>query len=134
MSRRDILIFKNLENLTLNRDTGINKLERAVKKYKHGMQEEANRIVTELRRSRKALIKVMKDLKDTDIGDDIKEYVETLVEFNDLVAVPRERDLIKQLIEASERNGSPKDVKKLKRDIEELDKLRSLIKEVLQKF
>lgn len=134
MSRRDILIFKNLENLTLGRDTGINKLEKAMKKYRHGGYEEALRLAGELRRSRKALMKVMADLKDTEIGNDIKEYVETLVEFNDLVAVPREKDLIKQLIEEIRTNGSSNEVKKLRKDIKELDELGALIKEVLQKF
>ncbi len=134
MNRRDILIFKNLENLTLGRDTGINKLEKVMKKYRHGGYEEALQLIGELRRSRKALMKVMADLKDTDVGNDIKEYVEALVEFNDLVAVPREKDLIKQLIKEFKANGSSKEVKKLRKDIEELDKLGALIKEVLRKF
>lgn len=134
MSRRDILIFKNLENLTLGRDTGLNKLERTMKKYRHGGFEEALRLAGELRRSRRALIRVMADLKDTDVGNDIREYVEALVEFNDLVAVPREKDLIKQLLKEIKANGSSKEVKKLRKDIEELDKLGALIKEVLRKF
>ncbi len=135
MSRRDILLFKNLENLTLGRDTGINRLEKAISKSKRGGgHEEAIRLAAELRRSRKALIKVMMNLREVDVGSDIKDYVETLVEFNDLVAVPKERDLIKQLIEEIETNGSSRKVKKLRKDIEELDKLRVLIKEVLRKF
>ncbi len=135
MSRRDILIFKNLETLTLGRDTRINKLEKAIKKSKRGGEyEEALRLAVELRRSRKALIEVMTDLKDTEVGGDIKEPVETLVEFNDLVAVPRERDLIKQLINVIETNGSLREVRKLKKDIEELNKLGALIREVLEKF
>ncbi len=135
MSRRDILIFKNLENLTLGRDTGINRLERAIKKSRRGGgYEEALKLAVELRRSRKALIKVMTDLRDTDVGNDIKEPMEVLVEFNDLVAIPRERDLIKQLISQIGANGSSKEVRKLRKDIEELDKLGALIKEVLRKF
>jgi len=137
MSRRDILIFKNLETLTLGRDTRINKLERAIKRSKRGGgYEDALKLAAELRRSRKALIDAMNDLKETEVGDDIKEPVETLVEFNDLVAVPKERGLIKELIDELKNNNSAAkgEVRKLEKDIEELDKLKALIKDVLQKF
>lgn len=135
MSRRDILLFKNLENLTLARDTELSRLEKAVKRYRHGSYgEEVLLLVGELRRSRKALMKVMEDLRSVDVGDDILEYIEALVEFNDLVAVPREKDLIERLIKGIEAKGAFKEVRKLRRDIEELDKLGAIIKGVLQRF
>ena len=131
------VFFKNIETLTLRRDNLLRKFRRLLRDYAKGRIEldDVLDILKTLRRSRRALTKLLKDRLGiyNDIREGYLELVGTLLEFTTIVAINEEEELLRRLGKVFEKKGVKDSniFNELRNDLEEVKELSKLVTEFL---
>ena len=128
----EMIIYKNIESLTLKRDRLLRKLRKLVKDYGRGRikYSDLSSTLTELRKTRKAYVRIIKE--PLNVSQQLKNLLVTLMEFTFVVSVNDERELLERVITLMRRDGIEEAlIRNIEEDIKEVDKLSKLVSETL---
>jgi len=128
----DIVLYKNIESLTLKRDKLLRKLRKQVRDYSRGRirYEDLNMTLAELRRARRAYVRIIES--PIKVSQELKDSIATLIEFTYLVSVNDEVELLKRTITLMRKNGVEQHlIKNVEEDLREVKELSKLVYETL---
>ena len=128
----DVVLYKNIESLTLKRDKLLRKLRKQVRDYGRGRIQYSDLQATlmELRRTRRAYAKVIES--PIKMSRELRDSLITLIEFTSLVSVNDEQELLRRVIMLMRRNGVEENlIKSVEEDLKEVNEFSKLISEVL---
>ena len=131
----DVVLYKNIESLTLKRDKLLRKLRKQVRDYGRGRIrfEDLGSTLTELRKTRKAYLRVIEP--PVKVQQKLKDSVITLIEFTYLVSVNDEEELLKRIIVLMRKNGVEQYlIEHVKNDLREVEELSKLVSEAITKL
>ncbi|MCD6278949.1 MAG: hypothetical protein J7J11_04650 [Desulfurococcales archaeon] len=131
----DVVLYKNIESLTLKRDKLLRKLRKQVRDYGRGRIrfENLSPTLTELRKTRKAYLRVIEP--PVKVQQKLKDSVITLMEFTYLVSVNDEEELLKRIIVLMRKNGVEQYlIEHVKNDLREVEELSKLVSEAITKL
>ncbi|MCD6279012.1 MAG: hypothetical protein J7J11_04975 [Desulfurococcales archaeon] len=131
----DVVLYKNIESLTLKRDKLLRKLRKQVRDYGRGRIrfEDLGPTLTELRKTRKAYLRVVEP--PVKVQQKLKDSVVTLMEFTYLVSVNDEAELLKRIIVLMRKNGVEQYlIEHVKNDLREVEELSKLVSEAITKL
>jgi len=131
----DVVLYKNIESLTLKRDKLLRKLRKQVRDYGRGRIrfEDLGSTLTELRKTRKAYLRVIEP--PVKVQQKLKDSVITLMEFTYLVSVNDEEELLKRIIVLMRKNGVEQYlIEHVKNDLREVEELSKLVSEAITKL
>ncbi len=119
-------LFRDLESKVLRRDRVSRRLKHL---YQRASREEDYATIVEhvksLRTSRRALLRVLKELRKVELYGEYIDLVETIVDYVHAVGIQIEKEVLIEVTEVLERSGSAKEyVDEIRRvDMVEIDEL-----------
>ena len=128
----DIVLYKNIESLTIKRDKLLRKLRKQVRDYSRGriQYEDLSITLAELRRARRAYVRIIES--PIKVSQELKDSIATLIEFTYLVSVNDEVELLKRTITLMRKNGVEQHlIKNVEEDLREVKELSKLVSETL---
>jgi len=129
------IFFKNIETLTLKRDTILRRFRKQLRDYGKGRVdvEGVRETLKTLRKHRRALTRLLREFKGKSIEKPYNDHIKTLLEFTLLIAVSEETELLSKLSIMLRKKGvNEKElINEVNSDLEEVKELGRLTAEFL---
>jgi len=129
------VFFKNIETLTLKRDTILRKFRKQLRDYGKGKidVEGVRETLKTLRKHRRALTRLLREFKGRSIDKPYNDHIKTLLEFTLLIAISEETELLSKLSIMLRKKGvnDRELIDEVNSDLEEVKELGRLTAEFL---
>jgi len=130
----DSLLFKNIEDITIKRDRLLKKLRKRVEEFKDNAShyDRLKLTLKEVSRLRKALLKTLGNVELSNVSEEYKELIDTLLEFSLLVTVEEELEILNEIKqELNTMSAGEGELNFIKQEIESVESLKGRLKKIL---
>lgn len=130
----DSLLFKNIEDLTIKRDRLLKKLRKKVDEFKDNDShyEKLKSTLKEVSRLRKALLKTLGNVERSNVSEEYRELIDTLLEFSLLVTVEEELEILHEIRQKLNTMDAGEDeLSFIEQEIASVENLKGKLKEIL---